>query len=126
MSNSSSLELKQESNKTNLNYRLLLTNSEEWDKLAVLFHSQGWQVLKQLMQVERLQHLEVLADSDDIQQVSQHKAIARWIGQFFSTTAGIDDQLREEKRNLRNTESQSFNGSEFMSPEINQETTDLE
>ena len=77
------------------------------------------------MQVERLQHLEVLADSDDIQQVAQHKAIARWISQFFSTTDGIDDQLREEKRNLKNTESQSFNGSEFMSPEINQENTEL-
>lgn len=77
------------------------------------------------MQVERLQHLEVLADSDDLQQVAQHKAIARWIGQFFSLTDGIDGQLREEKKNLKPNEAQTFNGSEFMSPEVQAELAEL-
>ena len=68
------------------------------------------------MMVERLQHLEVLASSDDAQMVAQHKSIARWIDQFFSTTEGIDTQLKEARKGLSERENADFDGSEFMAP----------
>ena len=68
------------------------------------------------MQVERLQHLEVLASSDDMSTVAQHKAVARWIDQFFSATEGIDDQLKEARKGMKEQESADFDGSEFMAP----------
>ena len=102
-------------------YRLLLQDKDRWEKLLAMFRSPGWEALQELMEAERLSHLEALVSSDSQAQQTQHLAIARWLGQFMDPETGVKPGLIEEKRlrraDVRAASEDPEGGTEWMEPD---------
>lgn len=116
----SSSSSSKDSNKTQPNYSLLLTDSAEWQGLMELYRDKDrWEALRDLMAAEASSHLAALVASRDTTEKEQHATIITWITQFMDTNDGIMERLISERKaqlELQNTEA-ALEGSAYMEPD---------
>ena len=118
------------SSKPPVSYKLLLGDPERWVELAALFRSSQWAALGELMEAERLSHLEALVASGSQVDQAQHLAVARWIGQFMDTHSGVAQGLLDEHRAARESakavDEHVPGGTEWMAPDSGTDEENLD
>ena len=64
-------------------WEVLSSSQQEVARLREFHHSSLWDSLRDLLNAERLFHLERLAETDNEQESRDHRIIARWIKHFL-------------------------------------------